>query len=205
MRRSSEAMRRTLDLDRRLLQSASWRSDDTPTWMRRSGSVKVVRSAGRVCSPGRRGDSSSRASSRGAPEARERTRAMAKRRMDRRVRLVLHLPADVHRLLRRLAARADTTTAAFVETLLKQRVLDVSPVPHRAGPAAPALLARDTRGRHRRGTGSPAGRLPRALAHGARAQPRIRGGRASRARTHRRGGRGGAAYWPRLVGTPPRA
>jgi hypothetical protein len=62
---------------------------------------------------------------------------MAKRRMDRRVRLVLHLPADVHRLLRRLAARADTTTAAYVETLLKQRVLDVSPVPHRAGPAAP--------------------------------------------------------------------
>jgi hypothetical protein len=67
---------------------------------------------------------------------------MAKRRMGRRVRLVLHLPADVHRLLRRLAARADTTTAAYVETLLKQRVLDGEPVSDRAEPVAGAATPR---------------------------------------------------------------
>ena len=50
---------------------------------------------------------------------------MAKCPRRRTLRLVLHLPTDVHRRLRSRAAHANATVASYAGTLLTQQVIDV--------------------------------------------------------------------------------
>src|SRR5262245_36891483 len=74
-----------------------------------------------------RGDSSSRASSRGATgwEAGGGRDSMAKRGTRRTVRLMMDLPSDVHRRLRARSAQAGQTAARYAQDVLTREVADL--------------------------------------------------------------------------------